>query len=186
VRLDFDGQLLSTTTATKSDVCGSSGISESSNKRRRIDRSTTRTDAAAPVPIEPKDIHRVIRAAMESCFGVVGAGMAHTIRVSLYDETDRLAIIKMPRESCAMVRSALAFLTSINDVNVVISTIGVHGSARTVKIAALAELRRIFNERNKLVLGDTSKTDGDKKLTKEKEKVLLKLEARMNKVRDVD
>lgn len=184
MRLDFDDQLLITTAAAKSDDRASSGINESSKKRRRIDRSTTRNDAAAPVPIEPKDIHRVIRTAMESCFGVVGAGMAHTIRVSYYDETDRLAIIKMPRESCAMVRSALAFMTSINDVNVVISTIGVHGSARTVKIAMLAELRRIFNERNKLVLGD--KTDGDKKLTKEKEKVLLKLEARMNKVRDID
>ena len=183
VQLYFDDQLL-ITSAAKPDE-GSTGSSQSGRKkRRRIDGLATSNVGAAPVPIEPKDIHRVIRTAMEALYGTVGAGVAHTIRVSLYDETSRIAIIKMPRESCGMVRSAATFLTSINDANVVMSTIGVHGSARTVKIAALAELRKIFNEDHKVTFRD--KKGGNNTLTKEEEKAFFKLEARMNKVRDID
>lgn len=176
VRLDFDDQLL------VSSRSAANGVGEEGNNKNKRKRSSVHHANApsTPVPIEPRDIHRTLRSAMETSFGTLGAGMAHTIRICHYDSTDRLAIIKMPREYCPMVRSALTLLTSINDVNVVMSTIGVHGSARTVKIAALAELRRNFNARNRL------NTGGGEGLSKQDEKALLRLEARMDKVRDVD
>ena len=131
---------------------------------------------------------------MESNFGIVGAGMVHTMRVLLYDQTDRMAIIKVPREYSPMVRAALTFITSINDANAVLSTIGVHGSARTTKMAALDLMRKNFNEATSIGGGDM--TDDNKKrkgsagdgavLTKSEEKALLRLEARMDKVREMD
>ena len=193
VCLDFDEQLVPASIERKRE--------RNSKKRRRqtadpSNNSTPsvadNTDDGSPPPIEAKDIHRVLRTTMESNFGIVGAGMVHTVRVLLYDETDRMAIIKVPREYCPMVRSALTFITSINDANSVLSTIGVHGSARTVKMAALQLMRNHFNKAtafDKDVKDDKKKrkrSGGDTALTKAEEKLLLRLEARMDKVREMD
>jgi len=191
VCLDFDEQLVPASIERKRE--------RNSKKRRRqtadpSNNSTPsvadNTDDGSPPPIEAKDIHRVLRTTMESNFGIVGAGMVHTVRVLLYDETDRMAIIKVPREYCPMVRSALTFITSINDANSVLSTIGVHGSARTVKMAALQLMRNHFNKATAFDVKDDKKkrkrSGGDTALTKAEEKLLLRLEARMDKVREMD
>ena len=190
VTLDFDEQLMPASIERKQR--------ERDSKKRR--RPVTATDPASapddgsPPLIESKDIHRVLRTTMESNFGIVGAGMVHTMRVLLYDETDRMAILKVPREYSPMVRAALTFITSINDANAVLSTIGVHGSARTAKMAALHLMRKNFNEATSMGGGDM--TDDNKKrkgsagdgavLTKAEEKALLRLEARVDKVREMD
>ena len=192
VTLDFDEQLMPASIERKQR--------ERDSKKRRRPAAAADTnspisapDDGSPPPIEAKDIHRVLRTTMESNFGIVGAGMVHTMRVLLYDETDRMAIIKVPREYSPMVRSALTFITSINDANAVLSTVGVHGSTRTVKMAALDLMRKNFNEANSIGGGDTTgdnkkrkRSAGDGALTKAEEKAFLRLEARMDKVREMD
>lgn len=189
VTLDFDEQLMPASIERKQRE-------RDSKKRRRPVTATDPTSApddGSPPLIEAKDIHRVLRTTMESNFGIVGAGMVHTMRVLLYDETDRMAIIKVPREYSPMVRAALTFITSVNDANAVLSTIGVHGSARTAKMAALDLMRKNFNETTPIGSGDMTndnkkrkRSAGDGTLTKAEEKALLRLEARMDKVREMD
>lgn len=189
VTLDFDEQLMPASIERKQRE-------RDSKKRRRPEAATdpkSAPDDGSPPPIEAKDIHRVLRTTMESNFGIVGAGMVHTMRVLLYDETDRMAIIKVPREYSPMVRAAVTFITSINDVNAVLSTVGVHGSARTVKMAALDLMRKNFNEATSIGGGDMmvdnkkrKRSAGDGTLTKAEEKTLLRLDARMDKVREMD
>lgn len=189
VTLDFDEQLMPASIERKQR--------ERDSKKRRRPVTTTDTasapDDGSPPLIESKDIHRVFRTTMESNFGIVGAGMVHTMRVLLYDETDRMAIIKVPREYSPMVRAGLTFITSVNDANVVLSTIGVHGSARTAKMAAVDLMRKTFNEATSLGSGDMTndnkkrkRSAGEGALTKAEEKALLRLEARMDKVREMD
>mmetsp|Transcript_20544 Transcript_20544/g.58939 ORF Transcript_20544/g.58939 Transcript_20544/m.58939 type:complete len:206 (+) Transcript_20544:97-714(+) len=194
VSLDFDEQLMPASIERKRE--------RDSKKRRRqttdpsnnaVPSADTSAGDGSPPLIEAKDIHRVLRTAMETNFGIVGAGMVHTMRVLLYDETDRMAILKVPREYGSMVRSALTFITSINDANAVLSTVGVHGSARTVKMAALQLMRKNFNQATALgeeMMDDNKKRKrrgggGDAALTKAEEKLLLRLEARMDKVREM-
>lgn len=159
VTLDFDEQLMPASIERKQRE-------RDSKKRRRPAAATDPTsvpDDGSPPLIESKDIHRVLRTTMESNFGIVGAGMVHTMRVLLYDETDRMAIIKVPREYSPMVRAALTFITSINDANAVLSTIGVHGSARTTKMAALDLMRKNFNETTSIGSSDMTKDNKKQK-----------------------
>jgi RNase P/RNase MRP subunit POP5 len=184
VNLDFDEQLMPASIERKHERDSKKRRRPAADPNNRILPAPADTDDGSPPLIEAKDIHRVLRAAMESNFGILGAGMVHTMRVLLYDETDRLAIIKVPREYCPMVRSALTFITSINDANTVISTVSVHGSARTVKMAALDLMRKNFhrahdNKKQKRCGSDTT-------LTTAEEKALLRLEARMGNVREMD
>ena len=73
-----------------------------------------------------------------------------------------------------------------------LSTIGVHGSARTVKMAALQLMRNNFNKVtafDKDVKDDKKKrkrSGGDTALSKAEEKLLLRLETRMDKIREMD
>ena len=189
VTIDFDEQLMPASIERKQRE-------RDSKKRRRpvtAKDPTSAPDDGSPPLIEAKDIHRVLRTTMESNFGIIGAGMVHTMRVLLYDETDRMAIIKVPREYSPMVRAALTFITSINDANTVLSTVGVHGSARTAKMAALDLMRKNFNEVTSIGGGDITddnkkrkRSAGDGTLTKAEEKALLRLEARMDKIREMD
>ena len=189
VTLDFDEQLMPASIERKQRE-------RDSKKRRRpvtAKDPTSAPDDGSPPLIESKDIHRVLRTTMESNFGIVGAGMVPTMRVLLYDATDRMAIIKVPREYSPMVRAALTFITSINDANTVLSTVGVHGSARTAKMAALDLMRKNFNEAASIGGGDRTddnkkrkRSAGDGTLTKAEEKALLRLEARMDKIREMD
>lgn len=100
---------------------------------------------------------------------------AHTTRrlrfvVRLYDETSRLAMIRVARDSCDMVRAAICFTTSILGKSVAASVLSVNGSARTAKRAALLEMRRNFQKRNHSM---------DKKS-------LVALEARLNMIQKIE
>lgn len=64
-----------------------------------------------------------------------------------YDEQDRLAMIKVPRHACELVRASITLLTSLQSLPVAATVISIHGSARTVRLAALAEVRRQFRNR---------------------------------------
>lgn len=75
--------------------------------------------------------------------------MTHTTTdcaVRLYDEASRLAIIRVSRESCSLVRASITFITSIQRRSVVASVVSVNGSARTAKRVALLETRRNFRQ----------------------------------------
>jgi RNase P/RNase MRP subunit POP5 len=99
--------------------------------------------------------------------------MTHTttkLTVRLYDEASRLAIIRVSRESCSLVRAAITFITSIQRRLVVASVISVNGSARTAKRVALLETRRSFRQ-------DICSTD---------KRELKDLERRLNLIRKIE
>ncbi len=56
-----------------------------------------------------------------------------------------MAIIQVPRDDAKTIQAAITLMMSIGDVPIVASVISTHGSARTMKIAALLELKRSFD-----------------------------------------
>lgn len=142
--------------------------SDGSHKRRRDE------DDSSSAGLTKKDLSQSIRDSISSSFGIAASGIAQdvqgmsvvsvfgwqralvslksfdaligTLLVRLYDESSRLAMIRVSRDSCGLVRAAITFLTAIKSKSVVASVIAVNGSARTAKRVALLEMRRHFRE----------------------------------------
>ena len=64
----------------------------------------------------------------------------------LFDDSSRLAMIRVSRDSCGLVRAAITLLTTVHGRSVVASVISVNGSSRTAKRVALLETRRNFRQ----------------------------------------
>lgn len=88
----------------------------------------------------------------------------------LYDESSRLAIVRVARDTCGLVRAAIAFLTTVQGSSVVVSIISVNGSARTAKRVAMSKLRHSFRQ-------DQCSSD---------KKELRALEERLNLIRKIE
>lgn len=138
-------------------------MADGSRKRRQDDES---------LGLTKKDLAHCIRECITSSFGIAASGMAQDVQgmqislcwsisckafggltishargslsraVRLYDESSRLAMIRVSRDSCGLVRAAITLLTSFQGRSVVASVISVNGSARTAKRAAVLETRR--------------------------------------------
>ena len=97
--------------------------------------------------------------------------MVRTVR--LYNPETQLAMIKVPRDSSDIVRSAITLLTEVNDEPIVATVISTNGCPRTAKLAALRETKRIFQV-----------TVAGKGATGKKE--LRNLEDQMDQIRNID
>jgi len=127
------------------------------------------------VIITTKEITLALRAIVNAAFGVAGIGIIegfqgtsiylyptrsitihrfifvfflsffHSVR--MYDSDTQLAIVKVPRHACSIIRSALTLITTILGLPVVASTISINGSVRTAKIAALHHIQQIYNNK---------------------------------------
>ena len=138
-------------------------------------------------------IYRAIKESLSSCFGIAAYGVlqgvqgkivaclkckssnvnAHSIAlVRYYDEQDRLAMIRMPREGYGMVRASIMFLTLLQSKAVVASVISVNGSARTARLAAISEVQRLFR-------GHHSQKNPSKK-------EVIQLELRLQQIQAID
>ena len=112
-------------------------------------------------------IYRAIKESFYSCFGIAAYGFLQSVQgkteaylkcknhrilmnthpvalVRYYDEHDRLAVIRVPREGYGMVRASILFLTLLQSKSVVASVISVNGSARTARLATITEVQRRF------------------------------------------
>jgi RNase P/RNase MRP subunit POP5 len=120
-----------------------------------------------------KEVAQSIRESILSCFGTAAEGAAFDTQgmsrcfllyfviafnskhctqspfsVRLCDASTRLLLLRVPREFHGIVRSAITLMTSVgaNNRPVVASVISANGSARTAKIATIAQVRRSYRE----------------------------------------
>lgn len=131
-------------------------------------------DASRPLHVIDKTaLFHAIRITMQHAFGVSAAGIIEDIQVRLYNPETQLAMIKVPRDSSDIVRSAITLLTEVNDEPIVATVISTNGCPRTAKLAALRETKRIFQV-----------TVAGKGATGKKE--LRNLEDQMDQIRNID
>ena len=65
--------------------------------------------------------------------------------VLLYDGKSRLLVIKIPHNQTRMVQASLTLLSQVKGIPAIASVISVNGSLRTLKVAAIEEMNRIFS-----------------------------------------
>jgi len=130
--------------------------------------------------ITARDIYLELRNLVQTVFGISGAAMTHDLQVRIYDAEARIAIIRISRCQCNLVRASLTLLTSLKKFPLVANVISLSGSARTAKMIALRELRKDMEMKlsESRRLGSLSK--------KMKKSNLLRLEERMDLVRGLD
>lgn len=84
---------------------------------------------------------------MEDAFGIAASGITEDMQVLFYNTDTGLAMIKVPRDSSNLVRSAITIMTQLNNVPMVATVLSTNGSARTAKLATIRELKRMFQNR---------------------------------------
>jgi Rpp14/Pop5 family len=67
--------------------------------------------------------------------------------VRFCDSTTRLAVLRVPREFCSIIRCALTFLTVINKRRVALTVDSIHGCSRTAKVQTIRKVKRIWRQR---------------------------------------
>mmetsp|Transcript_11298 Transcript_11298/g.21138 ORF Transcript_11298/g.21138 Transcript_11298/m.21138 type:complete len:191 (-) Transcript_11298:1102-1674(-) len=100
---------------------------------------------------KPTELFRIhlyhsIRCTMEDAFGIAACGITEDIQVVFYNTDTGLAIVKVSRDSCNLVRSAITIMMQVNNVPMVATVISTNGSVRTAKLAAIREIKRMFRE----------------------------------------
>lgn len=95
--------------------------------------------------------------------------------VRLYNSETSLAVVKVPREDCDLIRSAITLLTQIQDEPITAVVLSTSGSARTAKIAAMRQVKKAFKKK----YSDVNNTNVRKK-------ELQKLEVLIDQVRGMD
>ena len=74
--------------------------------------------------------------------------------VRFCDATTRLALIRVPREFCSIVRASVTLLTAVQNQRVSVTVLSVSGSARTAKVDAIRLLRRYYREKMLRLIND--------------------------------
>jgi hypothetical protein len=80
--------------------------------------------------------------------------------VRFCDSKIRLALFRVPREFCQIIRASITFLSEIQNKRVAISTISVNGSARTAKINAIKQVQSCYRKQMKSLVEPYSNVDG--------------------------
>jgi hypothetical protein len=143
------------------------GDVRSNQQQPSIVRTTTTTTTTAysssrpsPFPSKKEFLAR-LRRTVSWCFGIAGEGPAYDTQIRFCDPDTRLVVVRVPRDSCGMIRSALTLLLTRKQLaslgettrtmeatqpplDYLASVISVHGSARTAKIAVFRKLRELY------------------------------------------
>lgn len=83
--------------------------------------------------------------------------------VRFYSPETKLAMLRVPRDSANMVRSAITFLTQVREEPIAAVVVSTSGSARTAKIAALRAIKKAFRKK----FDSDSKSSADVKQLKQ-------------------
>lgn len=86
--------------------------------------------------------------------------MIDSEKVRFCDSNVRMALVRVPREYCQIIRSSITLLNEIQNKRVAISTVSVNGSARTAKINAIKEIQHCYRRRLKSLVDLHDSTDG--------------------------
>mmetsp|Transcript_5819 Transcript_5819/g.8429 ORF Transcript_5819/g.8429 Transcript_5819/m.8429 type:complete len:187 (-) Transcript_5819:420-980(-) len=135
--------------------------------------------------ITRKDVYKTLQESLVFNFGISASGAAQDTQVRLYDSKTRLAMIRVPREFCNLIRSAITFITIIDKNPVIVRCISVNGCARTAKMVAIKEVKKSFrsNLHHQLQEVDDTLPAGDEKLIRKECKELDEL---LNVIRTMD
>mmetsp|Transcript_26981 Transcript_26981/g.44938 ORF Transcript_26981/g.44938 Transcript_26981/m.44938 type:complete len:167 (+) Transcript_26981:29-529(+) len=116
-----------------------------------------------------KDIYKELVKTLSVCFGLSAHAIIHSIVVRHIDDATRLTMIRVPRSTANQVRTAVTYMTTLNEKNIVASVISVNGSARTARLSAMHEIRKRVPKTNPL-----------------SPKELKQLDARLQVIREID
>lgn len=88
-----------------------------------------------------------------------------SLLVRFFDVTTMLALIRVPRDLCSIVRSSLTLLPELQHRRIAITVVSVHGSARTAKITCMRTVRYFYRERltSLMTLSTATKVSIDRK-----------------------
>jgi hypothetical protein len=71
-----------------------------------------------------------------------------------------VALIRVPREYCQIIRASITLLNEIQNKRVAISTLSVNGSARTAKMNAIKQVQNDYRKRIKSLADPNDDTIG--------------------------
>lgn len=138
IRIDLEDQVKSI-----KDTSTASLLEGAAVKKKKEDPAAS----SSRIQLEKKNIFHALRIMIEESFGIARSGIIDDIQVRLYSSEARLAIVKVPRDDCDLVRSAVTFLTQIQEEPVTAVVLATNGSARTAKVAAMRQVRKDFREK---------------------------------------
>jgi hypothetical protein len=95
-------------------------------------------------------------------------------------------MVRVPREFYGLVRSAVSFVTMLQNKRVVLSCLSVNGSARTAKVAAMKQIRRNYRERILLSRRDANATNTKHPSFKDAERICRKMEETLSTIQSID
>lgn len=120
-------------------------------------------------PLQTKEIYKELVKILASCFGMAAHAIIPDLVVRHVDVQSQLCMIRVPRNAAARVRTAITFMTTLYNQNIVASVLSVNGSARTARLATMNEIRKRV-KRNQAM----------------SEKELKLLDARLQVIREID
>lgn len=121
--------------------------------------------------LDASDIFHSLRKCIEATFGTYAFGVASELQVTFYEYRLQIAVIRMSREHCGTVRSAVTLLTDMSGIRVAASVLAVCGSLRTARLVVLHELNKFLpneNEKKSACQGKTSDTKMGQKTKRRK------------------
>lgn len=117
-----------------------SDISRQSSSRGGSDRIKVTEDGEGT--LLTKDIYKELVKTLSVNFGLSAHAILHDIVVRHIDDDTKLTMIRVPRSTANQVRTAVTYMTTLNEKNIVASVISVNGSARTARLSAMHEIRK--------------------------------------------
>jgi Rpp14/Pop5 family len=104
--------------------------------------------------------------------------------VRFLDVTTMLALIRVPRDLCHIIRSTLTLLSELQGRRIALSVLSVKGSARTAKVDCIRKTRYFYHERlaNRMKLS-TSKVFSDQN---ELERTCRSMEEAIETISNID
>ena len=76
------------------------------------------------------------------------------------DSYVRMALIRVPREYCQIIRASITLLNEIQNKRVAVATVSVNGSARTAKMNAIKQIQSCYRKRLMRLVDPHDNTDG--------------------------
>ena len=119
VRLEFESQL--STVLTKREVGG---------------------EASDLPTLQTKEIYKELVKILGACFGMAAHAIIPDLVVRHVDVPSQLCMIRVPRDAANRVRTAITFMTTLYNQNIVATVLSVNGNARTARLATMNEIRK--------------------------------------------
>ncbi|KAI2513982.1 hypothetical protein MHU86_366 [Fragilaria crotonensis] len=95
--------------------------------------------------LQTKEIYKELVKTLSGCFGMFAHAIIPSLVVRHVDDESQLCMIRVPRDGVNHVRTAITFMTTLYNKEIVASVLSVNGSARTARLAIMQEIRKRVN-----------------------------------------